>query len=279
MDEAGRRKQRRDELVRACIEAGAATVVFVVVLATVAVVLNVGQGRSAPPPHTLVVSQANDFGSLDPALATSREAWELEYATCAKLVNYPPRSGAEGARLVPEVARALPEVSPDRLTYTFRIRSGWRFSNGDPVTARAFVRAFERARSPELVSPAAPYLREVERWHAHGATLTVRLSEPAPDFPERLALPYFCAVPPSTPERITDAPASAGPFYIERHISNRSLVLGRNPFYRGPRRAHVDQVMYRFGAFAAQIGLQLDRGEADYGVVPPSVFESFAARV
>src|SRR3954471_23575163 len=139
MDEAGRRKQRRDELLRVCVEAGAVTTLFVVVIAALAVVLNAGQGRSAPPPDTLVVSQANDFGSLDPALATSREAWELEYATCAKLVDYPPRSGVAGARLVPEVARALPEVSTDRLTYTFRLRNGWRFSNGDRVTARAFV--------------------------------------------------------------------------------------------------------------------------------------------
>jgi ABC-type transport system substrate-binding protein len=254
------------------------TTLFVLVLAAIGVVVNVGQGQSAPPPNTLVVSQAGDFGTLDPALATSREAWELEYATCAKLVDYPPQSGAGGTRLAPEVARTLPAESRDGLTYTFRIRDGWRFSNGEPVTARSFVRAFERARSPRLVSPAASYLREVAGWRADGPTLTIRLAEPAPDFPDRLALPYFCAVPPSMPDRITDSAPSAGPFYVERHIPDRSLVLGRNPYYGGSRRPHVDRIMYRFGAFSAQIGLQLDRGEADYGVVPPSVFESFAAR-
>jgi peptide/nickel transport system substrate-binding protein len=279
VDEAGRRKQRRNELIRACVEAGAVTVLVVLVLVTVAVVVNVGQGRSAPPPDTLVVSQPADFQSLDPALATSREAWELEYATCAKLLDYPARSGAEGSRLIPEVARSLPHVSPDRLTYTFRLREGWRFSDGSPVTARAFARALERARSPRLVSPAEPYLREVASWQARGDTLTISLREPAPDFPDRLALPYFCAVPPSTPERATDAPPSAGPYYVQRHADNRSLLLARNPYYVGPRKARVEKIMYRFGAFPAQIGLQLDRGEADYGVVPPSVFESFAARV
>src|SRR5215212_3612034 len=164
MDEAGRRKQHRRELARACIEAGAATVFVLVVLATVAVVLNVAQGRSAPPPNTLVISQSGDFESLDPALATSREAWELEYATCAKLLDYPPRSGGAGRRLVPEVAEALPDVSRDRLTYTFRVQPGWRFSDGELLTPHAFVRALQRARSSHLISPAEPYLREVASW-------------------------------------------------------------------------------------------------------------------
>ena len=278
MDEAGRRKQHRRELTRACLEAGAFTILFVVVVATLAVVLNVAQGRSAPPPNTLVVSQPTDFQSLDPALATSPQAWELEYATCAKLLSYPAESGVAGTRLVPEVARALPEVSPDGRTYTFRLERGWRFSNGELVMPEAFARALERARSPRLISPAEPYLREVASWSVDDDELTIRLSRPAPDFAKRLALPYFCAVPPSTPDTVTDAPPSAGPFYVEGHVQNRSIVLARNPYYGGPRKPHVDRIVYRFGAFAAQIGLQLDRGEADYGVVPPSVFESFAAR-
>src|SRR4051794_2907264 len=218
MDEAGRRRQRRRELLRASTEAGAVTILVVVALAAFVVVLNVGQGRSAPPPDTLVVSQSGDFQSLDPALATSREAWELEYATCAKLLDYPPAGGAAGSEVVPEVARSLPEVSADGLTYTFTIAPGWRFSNGNAVGPSSFARALERARSPRLVSPAATYLREVESWRVGDDTLTIRLSRRAPDFAQRFALPYFCAVPPSTPDAATDAPPSAGPFYVQRHV-------------------------------------------------------------
>jgi len=261
--------------MRASLELGAFAVFAIVVLVVLGIVLNVGQGRSAAPPGTLVISQASDFQSLDPALATTREAWELEYATCAKLLNYAPR----GPQLVPEVAAAPPRVSADRRTYTFRIADGWKFSNGDAVTARAFTRAFERARSRELISPAEPYLREVAWWRARGDTLTIRLAERAPDFPQRLALPYFCAVPPSTPARPADVLPSAGPYYMRRHLRNRSLELVRNPYYPGPRRPRVDKILYRFGAFPSQIGLQLERGEADYGVVPPSVFESLSAHV
>src|SRR5262249_52046991 len=165
---------------------------------------------------------------LDPALAQSPEAWELEYATCAKLLDYPPRSGYRGTRLVPEVATALPSISPDRLTYTFHVRPGWRFSDGSPVTAASFPRTFERARSPELVSPADTYLREVRSWQASGNTLTIRLSRVAPDFVQRLALPYFCAVPTWAPNDQRDDLPSAGPFAIGSYHRGRSLVLGRN---------------------------------------------------
>jgi len=219
-----RRRQRRETL-RVMLEVGALTTLAVLVLTVLGFVLTAGKGRSAPPPGTLVVSQPSDFQTIDPALATEREAWELEYATCAKLMNYPPKARSVGTRLEPEVAAAQPHVSDDGRTYTFRIADGWKFSNGEAVTPRAFVRAFERARTPNLVSPAEPYLREVSSWRADGDELTIHLKERAPDFLQRLALPYFCAVPPETPATPVDTIPSAGPFFVKRHAHNRSLVL------------------------------------------------------
>src|SRR6266516_8050887 len=266
------RPRRQPEVVRTSIEVGAFAVIVIVLLAVLGVVLHAGRGESAPPPYTVVVTQSQDFATLDPALAQTADAWELEYATCAKLLDYPPRPGYRGTRLVPEVATALPEVSADRLTYTFRVRTGWRFSDGAPVTAASFARALERAQSPELVSPASTYLREVASWRARGRTLTIHLRRVAPDFVQRLALPYFCAVPTWAPNVQRDDLPSAGPFAIARYARGRTLLLRRNPYYHGPRRAHAQAILYRFGAFPSQIRLQLERGEADYGVVPPESF-------
>jgi peptide/nickel transport system substrate-binding protein len=272
------RPKRPREVLRTAIEVAAVGVLAIVVLTLVGVVLYKGRERQAPPSDALVVTQTQDFASLDPALAQTQEAWELEYATCAKLLNYPAAGGYRGTRLVPEVASSLPRVSRDRRTYSFDVRPGWRFSNGEPVTARSFTRAFERARSEELVSPAAPYLREVAWWRVHARTLTIRLRTPAPDFTQRLALPYFCAVPTWAPNRQSDTLPSAGPFAIERYRPGRSLVLRRNPYYHGPRHANVQRIIYHFGAFVSQIRLQLERGEADYGVVTPSAFAALAQR-
>jgi ABC-type transport system substrate-binding protein len=265
-------------MVRTWIELAAVLVLAIVLLTLLGVVLYKGGERQTPPADALVVTQTQDFASLDPALAQTQEAWELEYATCAKLLNYPATGGYRGTRLVPEVASALPHISRDRRTYTFQVRPGWRFSNGEPVTPRSFTRAFERARSAELVSPADPYLREVAWWKVHGRALTIRLRSPAPDFPQRLALPYFCAVPTWAPNRQTDTLPSAGPFAIQHYRPGRSLILVRNPYYRGPRHPKVQRIIYRFGAFSSQIRLQLERGEADYGVVSPSAFAALAQR-
>src|SRR5436305_812082 len=84
----------------------------------------------------------------------------------------------------------------------------------DGVRAASFARALERARSPGLVSPADTYLREVRSWRASGLTLTIHLSQVAPDFAQRLALPYFCAVPVWAPNEQRDDLPSAGRFAI-----------------------------------------------------------------
>lgn len=272
------RPKRSPEFLRASIEIGAFAVVLIVALTILGVVLHHAHGAGKPLPDTVVVTQSQDFTTLDPALAQTPDAWELEYATCAKLLNYPPRVGYRGTRLVPEVAASLPTVSADRLTYTFHVRPGWRFSDGSAVTAASFARTLERARSPELVSPADTYLREVRSWRAVGRTLTIQLSRPAPDFVQRLALPYFCAVPSTAPNEQRDNLPSAGPFAIASYTPGRSLLLRRNPYYGGPRKTQVKSILYRFGAFPSQIRLQLERGEADYGVVTPTSFAELAAK-
>jgi peptide/nickel transport system substrate-binding protein len=272
------RPRRPRELWRVAVEIGAVAILAVVVLVFLGFVLDRGHQKIAPPPHTLVVSQTEDFASLDPALAQTAEAWELEYATCGKLVNYPPRSGYAGTRLVPDLAEALPRISADRLTYTFTIRPGERLSNGDRVTAASFARALERARSPELLSPAASYLREVAGWRARGQTLTIRLRTVAPDFTERLALPYFCAVPTWAPNRQVDTLPSAGPFAITSYERGRSLLLRRNRYYQGPRHPNVTAIRYDFGAFGSQIRLELEQGSADYGQISPAAFQALASK-
>ena len=91
---------------------------------------------------------------IDPQLAYVSTAWWLEYATAAKLFNYPDQAGAAGSELVPEVASAT--GSPGTAaTYTFTIRSGFRFSDGTPVTAKSFEYAIDRAANHDLASPAA----------------------------------------------------------------------------------------------------------------------------
>jgi ABC-type transport system substrate-binding protein len=78
-------------------------------------------------------------------------------------------------------------------------------------------------------------------------------------------MPFFCAVPVSTPLRATLV-AAAGPYYIARYVPNRTIVLRRNPYYRGPRPARLDEIDYRLGVDQNQSLLEVIRGSADYAV-------------
>ncbi len=84
----------------------------------------------------------------------------LEFATCAKLFNYPDASGAAGTRLVPEVVKTS-TVSRDGRTYDFELKRTFRFHTGAAVTARSFAAAFNRDANPRLESPAKGYMREI----------------------------------------------------------------------------------------------------------------------
>lgn len=54
--------------------------------------------------------------------------------------------------LEPAAAEALPEVSPDGLTYTFRLRQDAKWSNGDPVRAADYVYGWSRALLPDFAA-------------------------------------------------------------------------------------------------------------------------------
>ena len=218
----------------------------------------------------------------DPAVSFD---WTLHYATCAMLLNYPDRPGTAGTRLQPEIAMTMPRISADGRTYTFRIRPGYRFSppSGEPVTARTFKVTLERALSPRLGenAPAFHYVSDIVGARAYragrarhlagvstrGDRLIIRLIRPAGDFPARIAMPLFCAVPTSTPvERngIKTPIPSAGPYYLASHQHGRELVLKRNPSYAGPRPHRLDEIKLVVGVGTDEAVASVQRGSLDY---------------
>jgi len=88
--------------------------------------------------------------------------------------------------------------------------------------------------------------RHVAGIRAHGDTLRIKLEAPAPDFPARMALPYFCAVPvrtPIVPNGLEEPIPSAGPYYLAEHIEEVVAVVKRNPNYPGPRPQRLDAIV------------------------------------
>ena len=222
---------------------------------------------------------STDITYLDPALNYDFYGWRLEAATCAMLLGYPDKAGRASARLYPEVARAFPRISADGKTYTYTLRSGFRFSDGSPVTAASYARAIERALSPKMQSPGATFLSDIvgaDKVLAGkvtrpagvtiaGNTLTIRLTKTAPDFVSRMAMPFLCAVPPSLPidPQGVNTPPGAGPYYVSSKKKGTQIVLRKNPYYRGTRKQNWDviRVTVEMGEQASY--LQVRKGDAD----------------
>jgi ABC-type oligopeptide transport system substrate-binding subunit len=217
---------------------------------------------------------------LDPALDYEFIGWQLEFATCAKLVRYPDKAGVAGTVLQPEVAAAMPTVSRDGRTYTFRVRPGFAFNTGEKVTAATFAHVLERDLDPKMASPASIFAgdivgaqaklkgkaKTISGVKASGNTLTIRLTQNAPDFVARLAMNFFCAVPLDTPvdPKGVKTVAGAGPYYISESQPNRTVVIEKNPNYHGPRPHHVDRMVFTLNTDIRQSYLEVRAGQADY---------------
>jgi ABC-type transport system substrate-binding protein/class 3 adenylate cyclase len=212
--------------------------------------------------------------SPDPALNGDWQVQQALYLTCVGLLAYPDKPAPEGWLLAPEVAAAMPTISPDGRTYTFTIRPGFAFSppSDEAVTAETFRATIARALSPVFDDEApGPQLfldivgardyragsaETVAGLVASGEQLTITLEAPAPDFLARLALPFTCPVPAGTPALRSglnpDPPiGGAGPYYLAQTIRKRLVVLKKNPNYHGPRGQPFDAIAIQMNMAAA----------------------------
>lgn len=249
----------------------------------------VGSSPPLPPLPPIAGQELHIAGGYVPSDPAHNAIWDEQvlYSTCAKLLNYPDSPGPEGARLRPEIAAAMPTLSPDGRTYTFRIRPGFRFSppSDEPVTAQTFRHTIEReiATSPtdqgidryasDIVGARAFYAgqaRHVSGIAVHGDRLSITLVKPAGDFPTRISMPRFCPVPLSVPLRGGgNRPLpSAGPYYVASSAGGRDVLL-RNPNYSGLRPRRSARIVFEENMSEAEAVALADRGAVD--LITPTV--------
>jgi YVTN family beta-propeller protein len=162
-------------------------------------------------------------------------------------------NGAAGLTLVPDLGMTLPHPTVGGTMYTFTLRRGIRYSNGNIVRASDFRRGIQREL---LVGPAAgipdyydgilgaPACQQHPKRCDLSAgivtddaagRITFRLVQADPDFLYKLALITASPAPPGTPDRaISRAPfqPGTGPYMISRVRPNKSVTLVRNPYFR-----------------------------------------------
>ena len=184
----------------------------------------------------LVVGISQDLGdSLDPYQMTAAGTREVLFNVYEGLVK-PNVSG----EYVPAVASDS-TVSEDGLTYTFPLREGVLFHNGEAVTAEDVIYSFETCAETTVDTALAAALSSVEDISAEGSTVTITLSEANPDFLSYVGMVYIV---PAAYDQQDTAPVGTGPFQFVSRSVQENLVLEKFGDYWGEK-AYLDQVTFK----------------------------------
>ena len=221
---------------------------------------------AADPARVLRIAFDTAESGFDPVRVQDNNSATVTEAIFERLLTYDYL--ARPARLVPMAAEAMPEVTDNGRTYTFRLRRGIHFTpdpafRGAPreLVAQDFVYAFMRFLDPANRAPYAfmlegkirgldalaaaakksgrfdydaklPDLEAVDRY-----TLRVRLARADFNFPYVMAHTSFSAVA----REVVDAygadivahPVGTGPYVLAEWTRAAKIVLTANPGYRG----------------------------------------------
>ena len=212
-----------------------------------------GSAGARAQTNEIVVGIAQDLDeSLDPHKAVAAGTKEVMFNVFEGLVKPTPDGD-----LIPAVASGY-TVSPDQTVYTFTLREGVLFHNGDPVEMEDVVYSIERCADDSEGTPLIPALSAISDIQSDETTLTITLAQPDSEFLSYLTL----AVLPADYDGQDTAPVGTGPFKFVSRAAQDSIVLERFADYWGTP-AELDKVTFRIIENADSLVMSLQSGAID----------------
>ncbi len=229
----------------------------------------------------LNVAIASEPPSIDPALGN-------ENISGAVIRNAFERLTWLDTEGVPQPAAAESwEVSEDGMTYTFNIRQGTQWTNGEPVTAHDFEYSWKRTLNPETLSQSAALFYIIEGAEEYNTgessvasvgvqaiddyTLEVTLKNPAPYFLDLINGQAFSPVLQSVVEEYPDWAAEAsenyvsnGPFTLTEWVHHGQITLEKNDSYWDSENVNLDQVNMLIIESQGTANRAFQAGDIDY---------------
>ena len=209
----------------------------------------------APVANEITVGIAQDLDdSLDPHKTVKAGTREVMFNVFEGLVKPTPDGD-----LTPAVAESY-TVSEDRLTYTFTLREGVKFHNGDTVTAEDVVYSINRcAAATETGIVQVEAFSVIQNIAAvDERTVTITIAEPSNEFLSYLTV----AVLPSDYDKQDTAPIGTGPFKFVSRAAQDSMVLEKFDEYWGTP-ANLDKVTLKIIENADSLMMSLQSGAID----------------
>ncbi|GGY11070.1 peptide ABC transporter substrate-binding protein [Streptomyces anandii] len=231
----------------ACVMAGA--------LAAAACGGGVGSGGSGA---VLSSSWGDPQNPLEPANTNEVQGGKVLDMVFRGLKRYDPRTGKAKNMLAQSIE------TTDSRNFTITVRDGWKFSNGEPVTAKSFVDAWNYGASLRNNQKNAYFFGYIEGYdQVHPETgrqtadtlsglkvtgprtFTVRLNQKFSTFPDTLGYAAFDPLPSTfftDHEGWIAKPVGNGPYRIESYTRGSAMNLRKWDGYPGPDKARNDGV-------------------------------------
>ncbi|RYF30374.1 MAG: ABC transporter substrate-binding protein, partial [Comamonadaceae bacterium] len=155
------------------------------------------------------------------------------------------------------------EVSPDLKTYTFKLRRGVKFQNGEPFNAQTVKFSFDRAGGDKSTNKDKRTFANLSTQVIDDNTVVVINKEIDPDLPFVLGQATAVLVEPKSADGNATKPVGTGPYKLDNWAKGSSLVLSKWDGFRAPAEAKIKKVTFRFISDAAAQAASLLAGDVD----------------
>jgi ABC-type transport system substrate-binding protein len=236
----------------------------------------------------IVVTYKDDITTLDPAIGYDWVNWSMIKSLYSRLMDYKPGT----PELEPSLAESF-TISPDGLTYTFKLRKGVKFSNGRDVVASDVKYSIERAVNPKTQGPGAGFFGAIQGYEdvsggkaetlsgietPDAGTVVFKLSRPDATFLHVLAINFASVVPKEAVEAaggdFGKKPVGSGTFVLKDWTIGQKLTFERNKNYYVKDMPHLDSFTVEVGQEPLVALLRLQKGEVDIAGdgIPPAKY-------
>ena len=164
-----------------------------------------------------------------------------------------------------EVAESI-TPNDDATQYTIKIKSGWKFTDGTPVTAESFTKAWSYVANAKNAQKCSSFFSAIAGYDdlqkdglkgdeqlsglkvVDDTTFTVDLNQSDSVFPIKVGYSAFAPLPESfykDPKAFGEKPVGNGPYKFQSWAHDNQIVLVKNPDYKGNRVAKNDGVTFK----------------------------------
>jgi peptide/nickel transport system substrate-binding protein len=189
-----------------------------------------GSGSAAGP--ALTVDLSSYPASLDPGLQYDTESYSVYRNIFDQLLHRDPTT----EQVVPWLATSWKQQNAT--TWTFTIRKGVKFSDGEPLTAADAAFSIERILDPKFASQQEANFSAIASAAGSGNTLTITTKFPSPTLLSYLTT--LSVVPEAYVKKVGNAafnlhPVGSGPYEFVSSTPGSEVTVKRNPQYWGPK--------------------------------------------